>query len=73
MQINRNTQIQQLIHNFKNSSNPKQFLMRYIQSNPQVQNIYSILQMTNQSPKDLFYQLAKQKGIDPKVILDMLK
>ena len=58
---------------FKNSTNPRQFLMNYIQNNPQMQNIYSMIQNSNQSPKDLFYKLAEQKGIDPNTILNMLK
>jgi len=47
--------------------------MQYIQNNPQVQNIYSMLQNSNRSPKDFFYYMAKQKGVDPDTILNMLK
>lgn len=47
--------------------------MNYIQSNPQMQNIYSMIQNSNQSPKELFYKLAEEKGIDPNTILNMLK
>lgn len=68
-----NRNIQQLINSFKNSSNPREFLMQYIQNNPQVQNIYSMLQNSNRSPKDFFYYMAKQKGVDPDTILNMLK
>ena len=61
--------LQQLIMNIKNNPNPQQFLLNYIQSNPQAQNIYNILQNSNKSPKELFYQLASQKGVDPNTIL----
>ncbi len=36
-----------------------------------MQNIYSIIQNSNKSPKELFYQMAQEKGIDPSVILNM--
>lgn len=68
-----NKNLQQLIANFKNSSNPRDFLRQYIQNNPQVQNIYSMLQNSNRSPKDFFYYMAEQKGVDPDTILNMLK
>lgn len=38
-----------------------------------MQNIYSMIQSSNKSPKELFYFMAQQKGIDPNIILDMLK
>lgn len=40
---------------FKNASNPQQFLLNYIQKNPQAQNIYNLLQSSGKSPKELFY------------------
>ena len=61
--------LQQFIMNIKNNPNPQQFLFNYIRSNPQAQNIYNILQNSNKSPKELFYQLASQRGIDPNTIL----
>ena len=61
--------LQQFIMNIKNNPNPQQFLLNYIRSNPQAQNIYNILQNSNKSPKELFYQLASQKGVDPNTIL----
>ncbi len=50
-QPNQNSSLQQLINNFKNSSNPREFLNGYIKSNPNMQNIYSMLQNSNKSPK----------------------
>lgn len=50
--------LKQLINNFKNSSNPQEFLNNYIKNNPQMQNIYSMIQNSNKSPKELFYFMA---------------
>ena len=68
-----NRNLQQLINSFKNSSNPQEFIQQYIQNNPQVQNIYSMLKNSNRSPKDFFYYMAQQKGVDPEAILKLLK
>ncbi len=54
-----NSNLKQLISNFKNSSNPQEFLNNYIKNNPQMQNIYSMIQNSNKSPKELFYQIAQ--------------
>ncbi len=64
-------QLKNLIKSFKNSSNQEQFLRKLIQNNPNVQNIYSLIQNSNKTPKELFYLLAEQKGIDPDSILNM--
>lgn len=74
-QVNQipNNSLKQLINNFKNSSNPQQFLNNYIKNNPQMQNIYSMIQSSNKSPKELFYFMAQQKGVDPNIILNMFK
>lgn len=71
--LSHNNNLKQFIMNIKNNPNPQQLLLNYIQSNPQAQNIYNILQNSNKSPKELFYQLASQKGIDPDTILQLLK
>ena len=36
--------LKQLVDTFKNSSNPQQLLNKYIQNNPQAQNMYFMLQ-----------------------------
>ena len=38
-----------------------------------MQNIYSMIQNSNKSPKELFYDIAQQQGVDPESILSMLK
>ena len=68
-----NSSLKRLISSFKNSSNPQEFLNSYIKNNPQMQNIYSMIQNSNKSPKELFYQIAQQKGINPEEFLEMFK
>lgn len=55
-------------NSIKAISNPKEYVQRYM-NNPQVQSL--INQYGN--PKNAFYALAKQKGIEPNEILKMIK
>lgn len=57
-QLGLNNNFQNFILALKNNANPQQFLLNYIKNNPQAQNIYKMLQNSNKSPKELFYQLA---------------
>ena len=60
-----NDNLKNFISLFKNSSNPQQLLNNLIKTNPQMRNMYSLIQSSGKSPKELFYTLSKQKGIDP--------
>lgn len=70
---NQSSQNNQLINLFKSSKNPQQLLMNMAQTNPQAKQIMDLIRTSGQSPKDLFYTMAKQKGVDPNQILNMLK
>ena len=54
----KNNNLKQLISSFKSSSNQQEFLNNLIKNNPNAQNIYSLMQASNKSPKELFYYLA---------------
>lgn len=65
-----------LIQTFKalqSANNPEQFMQNLIQTNPQVKQVIQMVQNSNMSPKDLFYAMAKQKGINPEQILQQLR
>lgn len=62
-----------IIQMLKNSSNPGELFQSMSKSNPQVQSIMRLIQQTNQTPKQLFYQAAQQRGVDPNQILNMFK
>ena len=65
--------IQQLISAFKHSANPQQFISNLAKNNKNFSSLVSSMQNSNQTPKDLFYQLARQKGIDPDQIIKMIR
>ena len=72
-ELNQKNDLKEFIDTLKKSSNPQQLLLKYIQNNPQAQNIYLMLQNSNKTPKQLFYLMAQKKGVDPDSILKMLQ
>ena len=68
-----NSNIRQIANMMKMSSNPQAMLNQLAQSNPQAKELVNLLQNSGKSPKDLFYQMAQEKGVDPNEILNMLK
>ena len=54
------------------SKNPNEALMRFAQSNPKVREVMDMVNRTG-DPKSAFYQMAAAKGVDPDVILSMIR
>lgn len=61
-----------MIKTFKNSKNPQQTLQSLLMSNPKMTDISQIVNAMGGDPKAAFYAVAKQKGVDPNVILGMI-
>ena len=72
-QLSQNNQFSQIFKMVKNSSNPQQLITNMLQSNPKYKQTLDMIQSSGKSPKDLFYAMAKQKGVNPDDILNMLK
>lgn len=66
-------QIKQMIQMVKSARNPQAMMNQLIQSNPNLKNVMQIVNQSGGDPQKAFYELAKQKGINPSDILDMLK
>lgn len=74
-QLNRgissqNNNLKQMIDMFKSSNNPQMLLQNMLRSNPRVQQL---IQQCDGDPKTAFYNLARQRGINPDDILNMFK
>ena len=65
--------IKQMMNMMRGSNNPTQLLSSLAQQNPQVRLIMEMVRNSNMSPKDLFYKMAKEKGVNPDDILNQLK
>lgn len=55
------------------SSNPYQLLTNIAAKNPMIKSIMDSADKSGKSYQDIFYELAKQKGINPDDILSQLK
>ena len=64
--------VKRMMKTLQGVNNPEQAIQNLTQQNPQISGI---MQMANGagSLKNLFYQTAKQKGIDPNAIISQLK
>lgn len=52
------------------SKNPNGMMMNLIKQNPQMREALELVQQNGGNPKEVFYKLAKQKGINPNSILN---
>lgn len=68
--ISSQNNIKNMIDTIKNSNNPQMLVQNMLRNNPRVQQM---IQQFGGDPKTAFYTLAKQKGINPDEILNMLK
>lgn len=62
-----NNPINNLLSFINSGGNPQQ-LMQQLQQNPQANALIQQLQSTGRSPKDLVMEVARQRGIDPNQI-----
>lgn len=61
-----------MISMIQNSRNPQAMLQSLIQSNPKLQQMINYINKNGGNPKDAFYNMAKEKGIDPEEFLRTL-
>lgn len=73
-QIQPPNSIQQMMQLMQSGSNPASMMQYLMNTNPQVATIMNLVNTKyGGDPKAAFYDLAKQKGVDPNQILSMLK
>ena len=70
---NNMQQIRQMINVFKNANNPQQLLQNMMNSNPKLRTVMNYVNQNGGNPKDAFYKMAQEKGVDPEEIIKMLK
>ena len=67
------TQARNMMNMLKNSSNPQAMLQNMINQNPQMKQVMNLINENGGDPKRAFYSKAKQMGVNPDDILNMLK
>jgi hypothetical protein len=65
--------VKNMINMLKNNGNPMQMLQSMAGTNPQLGQVLSMLNGSGMSAKQMFMQMAQQRGVDPNSIIDMLK
>ena len=55
------------------SQNPQMAIQNIMQNNPNMKQAIDYINANGGNPKDAFYKLAKERGINPDTILDSLK
>lgn len=69
--LGQNSQLSEIValaRNFRNAQNPQAFLENMMASNPRMKDAMDMIKQYD-SPKDAYYALAKQKGVDPEEFL----
>ena len=68
-----NTQIKQLMQTVQMASNPPAAIQQLMQNNPAMKQAIDYVNANGGNPKDAFYKLAKEQGVNPDDILNSLK
>ena len=55
------------------AQNPTMFLNQLIMSNPQFAQIFEFIKQNGGDPQTVFYNYAKQLGVDPQMVLNSLQ
>lgn len=72
--INNNQgQIKDFVNMIKNSGNPQLMLQSMMERNPQMKQLMTMINQNGGDPKKLFYEVAKQRGINPDQILNLFR
>lgn len=70
---NRVTPIKSMMQMMKTAGNPQMMFQQMLSQNPQMQQIVQYVNNNGGNPKEAFYKMAKEKGVNPNDILQMLK
>ena len=67
------TQVKEMAQMIGNAKNPDAMIQYLMTSNPQFKDAMNFVRQNGGSPKDAFYALAKQRGVNPDEIISLLK
>ena len=65
-------QIKNLMNTVRNMGNPQMMLNQMMAQNPQMKNVMDYIRQNGNDPKQAFYKMAQEKGVDPNEILRQL-
>ena len=65
--------VRAMMNMVRNSRNPQAMIGQMAQSNSQIKQVMDYVQQSGGDPRQAFYRMAQEKGVDPNHILNMLK
>lgn len=65
--------LSQMIGMVKGSQNPQAAINQLSQSDPRLQQVMQVVNQNGGDAKTAFYNMAKQKGIDPNTVISQLR
>lgn len=66
-------QIKQMMNTFNTASNPQSVMQNMINNNPQMKQVMDFVRQSGGDPKQAFYKLAEQRGVDPNEVISLLR
>ena len=70
---NNISQIKQMMNTFNSAANPQLAMQNLMNSNPQVKQIVDFVRQSGGDPKQAFYKMAEQQGVDPEEVINLLR
>lgn len=66
-------QLKGVMNQIQMAQNPQLMLHQFLMSNPQLKNIFELIKNGGGDLQTTFMNLAKQRNIDPQMILNLLR
>ena len=67
------SKIKEMVNLIKSSKNPQAMIQNMMTQNPQMRQVMDLVNQNGGDAKKVFYDMAKQKGVNPDDILNILK
>ena len=65
--------IAQMFGIVKTAKDPQAMINQLSQNDPRMQEVLNVVQQNGGNAKGLFYSLAKQRGVDPEMVLQQVR
>lgn len=67
------SKIKEMVNLIKSSKDPQSMIQSMINQNPQMKQVMDLVNQNGGDAKKAFYDMAKQKGVNPDDVLNMFK
>ena len=71
--VNNARQLKGMLNNLQNSTNPMGLIRTIINQNPAMKQVMSVVEKYGNNPKEAFYALAREKGVNPDDVINALR